>query len=442
MGETPARFMAGIPERNHEMVYVAMEHVLDRARLVMGGLSLQEADIKEHWWLYLAPMQRILKTFVKINPLDAAERLENGQHGHGYRLFPLIPVNTLTQKHLLISTSVLRDLLVLTFKGDRTMVIPPSSVFVHERAYWWSLAFNFRRVTTDRREFRYYMTTDGVQLSVGIQTPNIIPAVYVNDYGFDYERHYHAIDLTRVRRKVGIDPGRKVFVAASWGPTRRDGLLYGIGEWREDSGATYLVLRHAAWMRNNRRMQLIVTTMPTACCATFGAFVERLVYFLVFRDEMLDFYAVKRWRRIKWKTSIKRQKAYDKICDLITGGDPTTVVAYGGGSFHHASRGHPPTPYKRLYKELKKHCRVRLVPEYKTSQVCSLCHGLEEGEIGDGEVLKQTRRWSFKKCETIGCLMLWNRDVNAARNIRYIFLYRNDHNGERQPPDVELQDAL
>jgi hypothetical protein len=79
------------------------------------------------------------------------------------------------------------------------------------------------------------------------------------------------------------------------------------------------------------------------------------------------------------------------------------------------SRGHPPTPNKHLYKELKRRCRVRLTPEFRTSVTCSKCY----------ERLQDTRYWAIKKCNTTNCLMLWDRDVNAARNIRHVFLYRN-----------------
>jgi len=37
--------------------------------------------------------------------------------------------------------------------------------------------------------------------------------------------------------------------------------------------------------------------------------------------------------------------------------------------------------------------------------------------------------WRLKQCAR--CEVYWNRDVNAALNIRSVFLYKNEHEGER-----------
>ena len=67
----------------------------------------------------------------------------------------------------------------------------------------------------------------------------------------------------------------------------------------------------------------------------------------------MGIYRENKWRRLRWKTRIKRQKAYDILSKELTGGAQNVVIAYGGGKFHHASRGHPPTPNKHLFDELK-----------------------------------------------------------------------------------------
>jgi hypothetical protein len=49
-------------------------------------------------------------------------------------------------------------------------------------------------------------------------------------------------------------------------------------------------------------------------------------------------------------------------------------IAYGAGKSDCSSKGHASTPNRHMFKELKKRCRVRLVSEYRTSQVCFNCH--------------------------------------------------------------------
>ena len=80
-----------------------------------------------------------------------------------------------------------------------------------------------------------------------------------------------------------------------------------------------------------------------------------------------------------------------------------------------------PSPYaKHLFVELKRRCRVRLALEFWSSKLCSCCH----------KELLQTRHWQVKKCLNPLCLTSWwNCDINAARIIWYVFLYRNSHGG-------------
>ncbi|KAI3655150.1 hypothetical protein MP638_005081, partial [Amoeboaphelidium occidentale] len=66
----------------------------------------------------------------------------------------------------------------------------------------------------------------------------------------------------------------------------------------------------------------------------------------------------------------------------------------------------------------KKVC-VRLVWEHRTSVVCSVCYN----------DLPKGKKWRVKICPI--CKIYWNRDVNAASNIRQIFLFMNGNNGQR-----------
>jgi hypothetical protein len=57
-------------------------------------------------------------------------------------------------------------------------------------------------------------------------------------------------------------------------------------------------------------------------------------------------------------------------------------IAYGADKFDCSSKGHAPIPNRHLFKKLKKRCRVRLVSEYRTSQVCFNCHSQLEKVYG------------------------------------------------------------
>jgi hypothetical protein len=89
-------------------------------------------------------------------------------------------------------------------------------------------------------------------------------------------------------------------------------------------------------------------------------------------------------------------------------------------------------PLKRLVRILKTHKYVRAlvqVNEDRTSQECNRCfHAgtpMPMEEFGFGG----RRQWRLKRCGRCG--IFWNRDVVAALNIRSVFMYMNDHGGQR-----------
>ena len=167
--------------------------------------------------------------------------------------------------------------------------------------------------------------------------------------------------------------------------------------------------------------------IPTSAVTNVYEYGSYLAYILFYLDIILDFYCEHRWHQLQWKSFINKQKAFDDIlCKRITNGNgDNTVVAFGDGKFSSTSRGHAPGPVKQFRRELSRHCKVVNVDEFRTSSVCSLC---------DGWFDKHQKFWSVRVCKSV-CLTHWNRDVNAARNIRNIFLHTNTY-GERPDPFI------
>ena len=143
---------------------------------------------------------------------------------------------------------------------------------------------------------------------------------------------------------------------------------------------------------------------PSPRCYSVAAFQVYLHHVLAHKDALLEFYGSLRWRRLRWKSHINRTKAYDELCQRVTGGDPETVVAFGDGRFSSSSRGHAPGPVKTLYRELKRRLRGRMrkVDEFRTSIVCSKCRERMDG---------RSRFWALKVCKKDTCL------VSIAQNI-------------------------
>ncbi|KAI3655524.1 hypothetical protein MP638_004019 [Amoeboaphelidium occidentale] len=148
-------------------------------------------------------------------------------------------------------------------------------------------------------------------------------------------------------RIVAIDPGRRnLYDAVAGDEVFREVMKCTNSRWREISGAKHNLQKRSHWMSLNKVLMKTLTNGPSPkCCNTE------------------TYNTPPKKRRLRFKTRITRQKAYDVVSKELAGGDSNCIIAYGGGKFNSSSKGHAPTPNKHLFVELRKGCRTRLVPE-------------------------------------------------------------------------------
>ncbi|KAK9389697.1 hypothetical protein V1515DRAFT_642597 [Lipomyces mesembrius] len=182
---------------------------------------------------------------------------------------------------------------------------------------------------------------------------------------------------------------------------------------------------------------------------------------LIIRANLLELFTsfghYKDERPLRWKTYCREQKALHRICMRIKGSKRVrkedVVVAYGDGQFGSTMRGKRAAPVKKLRKHLRRYATVVAVDEHRTSRVCSKHNqqqtertGLadEEDEGGgtppDVVHIRGQRNADGAKGPSLHpvlycnkCHTVWNRDVNAARNIAWIFWWMRVHSGQRPP---------
>ncbi|KAI3638781.1 hypothetical protein MIR68_003279 [Amoeboaphelidium protococcarum] len=403
---------------NGELVLYYLDYYETRARqYILCNLPMDKPSLQNNWHLYLKSMWCILRTFENNHEMYEEEYPLNNE-GPLLNVYALLPLNGFTQKHILITSNVLKEICVAANLPDVRQMNAHAL---------WSHCFKLNKVSTignQRRRFGYSITSDGVGCSASVLRP-AYRAPPASRYGFAFDgTGYQELDVNHETRVIGIDVNRGVLLAASCGPDDRiphvpteqtpfangkHELVYTTARWREENGENLGEKKRAEW---NERAPEIVNAMATFLPDAFTGF---------YRPEM--------WRKLRRKLFSKRQRAYDNLARMLTlrqdgQFDHNTIIAYGAGNFDTASPGYPATPNKRLFYEPKKRCRVRLVPEYRTSQRCSNCEFQ----------LVQSRVWRINYCPNNNCLAIWHRDVNAARNIRYIFLARNRDGGERPVP--------
>ncbi|TYZ59579.1 hypothetical protein PybrP1_001631 [[Pythium] brassicae (nom. inval.)] len=97
---------------------------------------------------------------------------------------------------------------------------------------------------------------------------------------------------------------------------------------------------------------------------------------------------------------------------------------------------HPKAPVKGLRKALHQRATVVLVDEFRTSKCCSICAGLlEQLPMRSRHSGCVTSSRQVLRCSTSECRMIWERDVNAARNMWVIEVQL--HVGQDRPPSLK-----
>jgi len=144
-------------------------------------------------------------------------------------------------------------------------------------------------------------------------------------------------------------------------------------------------------------------------------------------------------RRAAFDCYMKKQKALTKVHQKLLP-DKKTVLAWGDGDFAHTRKGLATAVNGTIEKYLKQRSggAMRTTPEHRTSMLCSCCHskmgnvvqGIVKRRNGqpftttrrpDGDVIKR-RIHGLYQCSKEGCYTRWDRDLNAAINIRNVFL--------------------
>ncbi|KAI3655366.1 hypothetical protein MP638_001193, partial [Amoeboaphelidium occidentale] len=231
----------------------------------------------------------------------------------------------------------------------------------------WKSCFYFDRITSATKRFGLRIATNGVEVSV-LMMKIVTCGPKLNDFGIDDDSSFKPLSVVGNVRILGLDPGRRCLYDAV-AATHVDGVIQDDNKvlscsskrWQDLSGAHRGRQKRSHWMLWNQTLMKKLTQGPTSKCHTSEDYSKYLQHFFSIRDDIFDFFWQLKWHRLKFKTRITRQKAYDQLAKELTKGDPNTIIAYGAGKFDCSSKGHAPAPNRHFFKELKKRCRVRLV---------------------------------------------------------------------------------
>ncbi|KAJ1950349.1 hypothetical protein FBU59_000724 [Linderina macrospora] len=137
----------------------------------------------------------------------------------------------------------------------------------------------------------------------------------------------------------------------------------------------------------------------------------------------------------RWATYRRNRQVVADACHRVTKGldRRCTVICVGGARFPTNIKGRSPSPRMNRFIDQwrSEGWRVVIVGEYNTSQLCSACHFYSGGDprklcgLGSSQDPFRSRAYVendrfVRRCTNPNCRIVWNRDVNAARNIAYL----------------------
>jgi len=188
------------------------------------------------------------------------------------------------------------------------------------------------------------------------------------------------------------------------------------------------------WHKNLRKREPwyagVCQAMPSFKTANLSLYVERLPFFWAHVGFLLAFTAEHAFLRHRFLQDRMKTKALDALAKrIVPVPSPQVCIAYGDWSNQAGIKGHPSAPVKGFARALRRRATVVPMDEYKTSKLCSLCHHtLEKARLiatNDNGEYELRKNRNVLRCPNSACRAnFWNRDVNAARNIRALLAAR------------------
>lgn len=184
-------------------------------------------------------------------------------------------------------------------------------------------------------------------------------------------------------------------------------------------------LQDAKHLEGMQTVHEFVTGTPSAKTTSLGQLQAHLRYVLPHLGQLLSHYGTARRRNMAFRCFSRKEAAMKAMVRKLIPSDEEWLLVYGAAGFDHAKRGRVASPYRQLKARLFALPNVTSceVGECNTSKTCCACHkemkhlkywdSQQEGELVKRDI------YEVKFCPE--CRTPWNRNVNAARNIKFLF---------------------
>jgi hypothetical protein len=236
------------------------------------------------------------------------------------------------------------------------------------------------------------------------------------------------------QRVVGIDPGRRDMITAV--AEENEVIKVSTKQHIFESGRNKMQ-RHTNRLLHKAGLIQSLRNLAAHRVSSMAEWIRYLNESSILLDKWMSVHRSKSILRQHFQHYIKKDKSLDRICKRICGKNASmpTLIAFGAASTCGSGFGYTTAPQKRLRMRLSviHGARVTLIGEYYTSQKCCLCQAqmnpiFKRYDHGSPIIINGART-SIKihgvmRCTSCG---VCHRDVNAAKNIRNVYLHIAQH---------------
>jgi len=420
-----------------------MKHILVMKGIGRKGVGKLVAWIMENPEQSIAAFPKLVGIWME-HASTSSRKLQQMYHlNHlftcwGLKLYNLAPQYTTNAKYITVDTDtlyyLLKNDLPSTANGKR-MTITEFGTLREDR---WKQYTNIKnKYFSDQKRFNCMIKTDGVGCSVVLFQWNKVQKEKKSEEQKReakqqcYEAKLAAVPNEANARIVGCDPGRKDLLSAS----DEAGNRYVLTNKRYYRDCKFVERRN--WkVKQLQRLHIYPFLLKMETSKTYDSAhtLFYLQYLLDNKDKMnllfeLELYH--RTRKKRWRSYIHKQKTLDQFClSMIDGQKENTIFAYGDASYCHNNKGYAPSLKGNWIKhrlEKVHNAHLLMTREYNTSQVCSSCqHDRKLVSLGskydprqfDFTRSRPAQKHFVRRCTN--CLIIWNRDLNASRNMIYL----------------------
>ncbi|KAI9204830.1 uncharacterized protein BJ171DRAFT_598856 [Polychytrium aggregatum] len=356
----------------------------------------------------------------------------------------IVPLCTAKVKYVKIDTVTLWQLLDTEQHLGLTwdMLKEEGEDGINNQDRLWRSCFKLRSSLFQERDvnkklFNYEISTDGIGCTIGLvkfvrRTDHTETTTPVKTAEQRIQAHIGSPDPDKTTW-IGIDPGvGSIFTAVIQAPGHQDEVVsFSNGHYQHMCGHKSNTDWHNT-MKYRLSIETWMSTTPSPKVSSSEAFKVHLTH--VLRPELrvqLDFHLGKKARHHRFTGHKRRQVAVDRMCKAVLKHAPIrtdVVIAFGNASWRQG-KGYASSPrrqrFARYFEQFEHHRRrpnhphgsvkVASTNEFNTSQVCSKC--LEPVRLEGLDAPSVANSHFVRSCKNPSCRTVWNRDVNAARNM-------------------------